>query len=178
LVGADAVEEFFAARLGLEPLDKRFTEDHLANVLRGRRAPIKSLLLDQRLIAGVGNIYADEALFRAGIHPLRPAGRLTKQQLASLRRGLIDALCAGIHAKGASIDDFRHVDGLRGGFQDEFLVHDRAGEPCPRCGREVVRIVVAGRGTYVCEHDQPRPRRTSARRKAPALRARSRATAA
>jgi formamidopyrimidine-DNA glycosylase len=163
LLGAEALEAFFAARLGLEPLDERFTTEHLRDVLRGRRAPIKAVLLDQRAIAGVGNIYADEALFRARIHPLRPAGRLNRHQLEGLRQGLIEALCAGIDAKGASIDDFRHVDGLRGAFQDRFLVHRRAGEPCPGCGGEIVRIVVAGRATYLCESCQPPPRRRRSR---------------
>jgi formamidopyrimidine-DNA glycosylase len=116
-------------------------------------------VLDQRRIAGVGNIYADEALFRARIHPLRPAGRLTAAQWAHLRNAIEDALSAGIDAKGASIDDFRHVDGARGSFQDRFQIHLRAGEPCIVCGRPVRKIVVGGRGTYVCEHCQPRPRR-------------------
>jgi formamidopyrimidine-DNA glycosylase len=158
LLGEAAVESFFAARLGLEPLDDRFTVEHLGAVLRGRRTPIKALLLDQRRIAGVGNIYADEALYRAGIHPLRPAGRLSVPQRADLRTGLIAALRAGIDAKGASIDDFRHVDGLRGAFQEEFLVHRRAGEPCGRCGVEIEKLLVAGRGTYVCRRCQPRGR--------------------
>ena len=162
LLGEVALREFFAKRLGLEPLDERFTAEHLRGLARGRRAPIKALLLDQRHIAGVGNIYADEALFRAGVHPLRPAGRLTAIQHARLREGLIEALHAGIGSRGASIDDFRHIDGLRGAFQNEFLVHHRAGEPCVRCGREVVKIVVAGRGTYVCERCQPRPRQRRA----------------
>src|SRR5947209_3995433 len=162
LLGADALQAFFAARLGMEPLDERFTPEHLRALLRGRRAPIKALLLDQRHIAGVGNIYADEALFRARVHPVRPAGRLTAPQRASVRQGLIEALCAGIDAKGASIDDFRHVDGLRGAFQEEFLVHHRAGEPCVRCGTEIVKMAVAGRGTYACERCQPRPRRSRA----------------
>jgi formamidopyrimidine-DNA glycosylase len=164
LLGSEAVEAFFAARLGLEPLDERFTVAHLRSLAQGRRTPIKALLLDQRKIAGVGNIYADEALFRAGVHPLRPAGRLSASQHARLRDGVIDALRAGIDARGASIDDFRHVDGVEGAFQDEFLVHLRAGEPCPRCGRTIVKMVAAGRGTYVCERCQPRPRRTARRR--------------
>jgi formamidopyrimidine-DNA glycosylase len=159
LLGVGALEAFFATRLGLEPLDERFTVEHLRALTRGRRAPIKALLLDQRRIAGVGNIYADEALFRARVHPLRPAGRLSPRQRVDLRGALIAALSAGINARGASIDDFRHVDGVRGAFQDEFLVHRRAGEPCLRCGREIVKVVVAGRGTYVCERCQPRPRR-------------------
>jgi len=158
LLGSSAVEEFFDARLGLEPFDERFTGEHLRELARGRSTPIKALLLDQRRIAGVGNIYADEALFRARIHPLRPAGRLSNAQYADLREGVVDALRAGIDARGASIDDFRHPDGVRGSFQDRFLVHLRAGEPCGVCGREIVKLVVAGRGTYVCEGCQPRPR--------------------
>jgi formamidopyrimidine-DNA glycosylase len=165
LLGGDALEAFFAERLGVEPLDERFTASHLRALARGRRIPIKALLLDQRRVAGVGNIYADEALFRAGIHPLRPAGRLSSEQHSRLREAVVQALCAGIDARGASIDDFRHVDGVRGAFQDEFLVHRRAGERCVRCGNEIVKLVVAGRGTYVCERCQPRPRRRRAQRK-------------
>jgi formamidopyrimidine-DNA glycosylase len=158
LLGTPALEEFFARRLGLEPLDERFTVAHLGLVVRGRTAPIKALLLDQRRIAGVGNIYADEALHRAGIHPLRVAGTLSVGQRTSLHGAVIDALRAGIDARGATIDDFRHVDGVRGTFQDQFLVHRRAGEPCVTCGTRIVKMVVAGRGTYVCETCQPRPR--------------------
>jgi formamidopyrimidine-DNA glycosylase len=159
LLGSEALESFFATRLGLDPFDEGFTAAHLRALAKGRRAPIKALLLDQRRIAGVGNIYADEALFRAGIHPLRPAGRLSGQQHGRLREGVVAALSAGIDARGASIDDFRHVDGVRGSFQDEFRVHRRAGEPCGACGSTIVKMVVAGRGTYVCETCQPRPRR-------------------
>lgn len=157
--GAAAREQYLAERLGIEPFTPEFTPEYLRSIARGRTAPVKAFLLDQRRIAGVGNIYADEALFRAGIHPLRPAGRLTAAQWARVRDAIEDALSAGIDAKGASIDDFRHVDGARGSFQDRFLVHRRAGEPCPTCGRTVRKIVVGGRGTYVCEHCQPRPRR-------------------
>jgi formamidopyrimidine-DNA glycosylase len=158
LLGSDALEAFLSARLGLEPFDELFTSEHLRSLARGRRMPIKALLLDQRRIAGVGNIYADEALFRAGIHPLRPAGGLTAAQHARLRESVMEALSAGIDARGASIDDFRHVDGVRGSFQDQFLVHRRAGEPCGVCGGTIVKMVVAGRGTYVCETCQRRPR--------------------
>jgi formamidopyrimidine-DNA glycosylase len=158
LLGAEALDAFFAARLGLEPLDERFTAEHLREQARGRTGPVKALLLDQRRIAGVGNIYADEALFRAGIHPLRPAGKLSGEQYARLRETTIDALRAGIEARGATIDDFRHVDGVRGSFQNQFLVHRREGEPCGTCGATIVKMVVAGRGTYVCETCQPRPR--------------------
>jgi formamidopyrimidine-DNA glycosylase len=164
LLGTPALEAFLAARLGLEPFDEGFTAEHLRALARGRRTPIKALLLDQRRIAGVGNIYADEALFRAGVHPRREAGRLTRGQYELLREAVIEALSAGIDARGASIDDFRHVDGVRGSFQDRFLVHLREGEPCPRCGEPVVKMVVAGRGTYVCESCQPRPRRRPAKR--------------
>jgi formamidopyrimidine-DNA glycosylase len=155
LLGSDALEAFFAARLGLEPFDEGFTAEHLRALAKGRTAPIKSFLLDQRRIAGVGNIYADEALFRAGIHPRRPAGRLTREQYARLRESVIAALNAGVEARGASIDDFRHVDGVRGSFQDQFLVHLREGEPCVVCGSPIVKMVVGGRGTYVCETCQP-----------------------
>ena len=154
--GASAA--YLDERLGVEPFTPEFTAEHLAAIARGRTAPVKSFILDQRRIAGVGNIYADEALFRAGIHPLRPAGRLTRAQWSRLRDAIEEALAAGINANGASIDDFRHVDGARGSFQDEFLVHTRAGEPCPRCGGTVRKLVVGGRGTYVCERCQPRPR--------------------
>jgi formamidopyrimidine-DNA glycosylase len=159
LLGSEALDAFFTARLGLEPLEEGFTGEHMRVLARGRTAPIKAFLLDQRKIAGVGNIYADEALFRAGIHPLRPAGRLSAKQHARLRDTIIEALNAGIDARGATIDDFRHVDGVRGSFQDQFLVHRRAGEPCGECGRTIVKMVVAGRGTYVCERCQPRPRK-------------------
>jgi formamidopyrimidine-DNA glycosylase len=157
--GAAARDAYLAQRLGVEPFSPAFTREHLRAMARGRIAPVKTFLLDQRRIAGIGNIYADEALFRAQIHPLRPVGQLTGPQWARLREAIEDALSAGIDAKGASIDDFRHVDGARGSFQDRFLVHRRAGEPCPTCGRTIRKLVVGGRGTYVCEHCQPRPRR-------------------
>jgi formamidopyrimidine-DNA glycosylase len=173
LLGTAAMDAFFAQRLGLEPLQAQFTAEHLRAVLRGRTAPIKALLLDQRRIAGVGNIYADEALYRAGIHPLRPAGKLSAPQCERLRETVIEALHAGIDARGASIDDFRHVDGVRGSFQNQFLVHRRAGEPCGRCGREILKLVVAGRGTYVCETCQPRPRSVKQRSRAQAVATRS-----
>lgn len=158
LSGAQECDSFLHGRLGVEPLTAAFTVERLRAEARGRIAPVKAFVLDQRRIAGVGNIYADEALFRAGIHPLRPAGRLSAGQWKRLRTGIEAALADGIDARGASIDDFRHVDGARGSFQDRFMVHRRAGEPCPRCGALVRKIVVAGRGTYVCERCQPRPR--------------------
>jgi formamidopyrimidine-DNA glycosylase len=165
-LGAPARDAFFAARLGVEPLDGALTGEALRRMARGRRAPVKAFLLDQRRIAGVGNIYADEALFRAGIHPLRPVGSLTRAQCDALALAVREALAAGVAAGGATIDDFRHVDGVRGAFQNEFLVHLRRGEPCPRCAAPVVKFVAAGRGTYACESCQPRPRRRRARRPA------------
>lgn len=164
IFGKESLDAFFARRLGPEPFDADFTSQRLWQITRGRTTPIKALLLHQRRIAGIGNIYADEALFRARIHPRRRAGTLSRAQCAALREGIIDALQEGIDAKGASIDDFRHVDGMIGSFQDRFSVHRRAGEPCPECGGEIVKIVVAGRGTYVCERCQRPPRQYRARR--------------
>jgi formamidopyrimidine-DNA glycosylase len=163
VLGSGALTAFFAARLGVEPLEAEFTAAHLRAVARGRRASIKAFLLDQRNLAGVGNIYADEALFRAGVHPLRPAGTLRPGQYGLVRDAVVDVLRAGIGARGASIDDYRDPDGVRGSFQDRFLVHRREGLPCPVCGRAVRKLVVGGRGTYVCERCQPRPRRAVVR---------------
>jgi formamidopyrimidine-DNA glycosylase len=157
-LGGEARDAFFATRLGVEPLSPDFTSAHLYALTRVSRAPIKAFLLDQRKVAGVGNIYADEALFRARIHPLRPAARLTRKQVAALRDGVVASLEAGLAAKGASIDDFRHPDGVEGSFQDRFLIHLREGEPCLVCERPVRKLRAAGRGTYVCERCQPRPR--------------------
>jgi formamidopyrimidine-DNA glycosylase len=162
-LGVPARDAFFAARLGVEPLGPEFTAEHMRALARGRRAPIKAFLLDQRRVAGVGNIYADEALFRAGIHPLRAAGRITLGQWRLLRDAVVEVLQAGIAARGATIDDFRHADGARGSFQTQFLVHRRRDEPCPQCGRLITKMVAAGRGTYVCERCQPRPRVARAR---------------
>jgi formamidopyrimidine-DNA glycosylase len=162
VLGGPALDEFLGVRLGVEPLGPDFTTEHLYLQTRRRRAPIKAVLLDQRRIAGVGNIYANEALFRAGIHPLREAGLLTRRQIAALRDAIVASLQDGIDAGGATIDDFRHPDGVSGAFQHEFLVHGRSGEPCEVCGREVVKFVAAGRGTYACERCQPRPRRRAA----------------
>src|SRR5215213_4912673 len=159
-------DAFFAARLGVEPFGPEFTSAHLYALIRVSRAPVKAFLLDQSKVAGVGNIYADEALFRARIHPLRPAGRLTRAQVAALRDAVVASLEEGLAAKGASIDDFRDPDGVQGSFQDRFLIHLREGEPCLVCGRPVRKLRAAGRGTYVCEGCQPRPRRAATRRSA------------
>jgi formamidopyrimidine-DNA glycosylase len=158
LLGHDTLKDYFSARLGVEPLSPDFTAEALRALARGRRAPVKAFLLSQERVAGVGNIYADEALFRARIHPLRPVGSLKRAQIEALRDAVVESLEAGIDAKGATIDDFRHTDGAEGTFQDRFLIYGREGEPCVRCGTIVKKIRVAGRGTYVCEHDQPPPR--------------------
>ena len=159
LLGTPALEQYFASRLGVEPLDPGFTAEALRELAAGRRAPVKAFLLNQERIAGVGNIYADEALFDARIHPLREVGTLRRPQLALLRDAVVRALEAGIDARGATIDDFRHADGARGSFQDRFQVHLREGEPCPRCGTPIRKMRAAGRGTYVCPKCQPRPRK-------------------
>jgi formamidopyrimidine-DNA glycosylase len=176
-LGGDARDAFFAARLGLEPFDPRFTARHLQELARDCRAPVKAFLLDQRRIAGVGNIYADEALFRARVHPLRVAGTLKRAQWEAIHRGVIEALQAGIDAKGATIDDFRHPDGVYGSFQNQFLVHLREGEDCDVCGFTIRKLRAAGRGTYVCERCQARPRglqaASASSRRSPAASARA-----
>jgi formamidopyrimidine-DNA glycosylase len=146
----------------VEPLSPDFTAEALRALARGRKQPVKAFLLTQERLAGVGNIYADEALFRARIHPERPVGTLKRSQVEALRDAVVATLEAGIDAKGASIDDYRHLDGAQGSFQDRFLVHTREGEPCPRCGTTIRKLRAAGRGTYVCPRCQPRPRRRRA----------------
>ena len=167
-LGPDALAAFFDARLGVEPLEQGFTPEHLYRLARTSRAPVKAFLLDQKRVAGVGNIYADEALFRARVHPLRPANRLTRAQCAAIRDAVVESLLAGLDAKGATIDDFRDPYGVSGSFQDQFLVHLREAEPCPNCGTPVRKLRAAGRGTYVCETCQPRPRAARKRRAAAA----------
>lgn len=154
IASPEAVDEYFATRLGPEPFDGDFTGERLHRDTRGRKTSIKALLLDQKTIAGIGNIYADEALHRAGIAPQRRAARLTRAQCDRLRDTIRDALTAGIDAKGASIDDFRDAYGVQGSFQDQFLVHRREGLPCPECGEPVTKTRVAGRGTYFCRNCQ------------------------
>jgi formamidopyrimidine-DNA glycosylase len=158
------------ARLGVEPLSNEFTPATLGEIAAGRTAPLKSFLLDQSRIAGVGNIYADEALFRARLHPLSPAGSMRPEHHEALRDGVTAALEAGIDGGGASIDDFRDGRGERGRMQDEFLVHTRVGEPCPRCDGTIERIVVSGRSTYFCPGCQVRLRRRPRHRRRPARR--------
>jgi formamidopyrimidine-DNA glycosylase len=158
LAGEPELDAYLGARLGVEPFSEAFTGEHLHALARGSRTPVKAFLLDQRRIAGVGNIYADEALFRAKVHPLRQAGRLSRGQWGLLRDTVREALQEGIDSGGATIDDFRDLDGARGSFQDRFLIHGGADKPCPACGGPVRKLLAAGRGTYVCERCQPRPR--------------------
>jgi formamidopyrimidine-DNA glycosylase len=153
------------AKLGVEPFSPEFTAEALGEMAAGRTAPLKSFLLDQSGIAGVGNIYADEALYRARLHPLSPAGSMKPEHLAALRDAVVAALEAGIDAGGSSIDDYRDGRGEKGTMQDEFLVHTREGEECPRCGGTIARIVVGGRSTYFCPSCQVRLRRRPKRRR-------------
>lgn len=153
-------------KLGPEPLSEEFTSEVLGGAAAGRSAPLKSFLLDQSRVAGVGNIYADEALFRARLHPLSPAGSMKPEHHEALRDAIVAALEAGIDGGGASIDDYRDGRGERGAMQDEFLVHTREGEPCPSCGGPIARIVVSGRSTYYCPSCQVRLRRRPRRRPA------------
>ncbi len=170
LLDGPGVDAHLAARLGIEPLSAEFTAAALGEIAAGRTVPLKSFLLDQKGVAGVGNIYADEALFRAGLHPLSPAGSMKPEHLEALRDGVVAALEAGIDGGGASIDDYRDGRGERGRMQDEFLVHTREGKPCPRCGATIVRIVVSGRSTYYCPGCQVRLRRRPRRSRRPARR--------
>jgi formamidopyrimidine-DNA glycosylase len=153
------------AKLGVEPLSADFTPEALGTMAAGRVAPLKSFLLDQSGVAGVGNIYADEALFRARLHPLSPAGSMKAEHWEALHAAIVAALEAGIAGGGASIDDYRDGRGEKGTMQDEFLVHTREGEPCPRCDGTIVRIVVSGRSTYYCPSCQVRLRRRPRRRR-------------
>jgi formamidopyrimidine-DNA glycosylase len=159
LLGDAALEDYFSKRLGVEPLSPDFTTEYLREVARRRKQPVKAFLLNQERIAGVGNIYADEALFKSRIHPERPVGTLKRDQLEALREAVIESLEAGIDSRGASIDDYRQPDGAQGMFQTKFQVHLREGEPCIRCGTTIKKMRAAGRGTYVCETCQPKPRR-------------------
>ena len=128
-----AEEEFFAA-MGPEPFGDAFSVAYLRRALEGRRAPLKSFLLDQRRIAGVGNIYADEALFRARLHPLRAAGSVGPREAQRLHAALLETLQAGIDHEGSSIESFVDPAGRRGSFQEILNVYQRTGEPCRVCG--------------------------------------------
>jgi formamidopyrimidine-DNA glycosylase len=133
---------------GSEPLEISARE--FAALFRGRRLPIKAALLNQALLAGVGNIYADESLFRAGIRPRRRTHRISTAEYARLRLALRDVLRHAIRLGGSSVSDYVDADGQRGFFQLEHFVYQRSGEPCRRCGSAISRILVAGRGTHYC----------------------------
>ncbi len=153
------LDDYFESRLGIEPLSGELTPEVLADRVAGRTAPLKSFLLNQAHIAGVGNIYADEALFRARLHPLSPAGSMKPEHLEDLCEGIVEALEAGLAHGGSSIDDYRDARGERGSMQNEFLVHTREGQECMRCGQIISRVVVGGRSTYFCPACQRRLRR-------------------
>ena len=151
------LEPYLQRRLGAEPFSPAFTARSLAERLEGRKAPIKAAILDQRTLAGMGNIYADEALWRARIHPLRPAGDLDPNDIRRLHRAVRRALEAGIVRQGATLRDYSIPDGALGRMQHEFKVYGRAGEPCDRCGTPIEKTRVAGRGTWYCPRCQPEP---------------------
>jgi len=178
LDAGDELDDFFASRLGLEPLSGELTPQRLLELAAGRKAPLKSFLLTQSRIAGIGNIYADEALWRARLHPLSPAGSMKIEHAERLVDGIVGALRAGLDHGGASIDDYLDARGDPGSMQDEFLVHTREGEPCLRPASEhrpspppvIQRIVVTGRSTYFCPNCQVRLRRRPRRSRRPATR--------
>jgi len=150
LLEPDEVDPYLQQRLGREPLERTFTTRRLAERLEGRKAPIKAALLDQRTVAGLGNIYVDEALWRAELHPLRQAGSLDSEEIARLTKGIRESLRAGIRRQGASLRDYSTPDGGRGRMQEEFRAYGREGEPCPRCGTPIDKIRAGGRGTWYC----------------------------
>jgi formamidopyrimidine-DNA glycosylase len=136
--------------LGVEPLDRGFDGAVLLRLLRGRRVPLKVALMDQRLVVGVGNIYANEALFAARLSPRRQALSLGPERADRLAAAVRAVLEAAIAKGGTSLRDYVQADGELGSFQGEFKVYERAGEPCLTCGRPIRRIVQAGRATYLC----------------------------
>lgn len=162
-------EPYLGARVGDEPLDTLFTAARLGERLAGRRTSLKAALLDQRTVAGIGNIYADEALWRARLNPVRPAAGLDRAELRRLHRAIRDALEHGLARQGSTLRDYRLPDGGSGSMQHEFNVYGREGEPCPRCGTPVEKIRTAGRGTCYCPACQAassssrRPSRSRAR---------------
>jgi formamidopyrimidine-DNA glycosylase len=151
VLAPDEADEYLGARLGPEPLGSRFTMPYLRERLRARRAALKAVLLDQRVVAGMGNIYADEALWHARLHPTRQANGVADGEIAALRRGIRHALRRGIARQGADLGDGAYTTGA---MQDEFRVYGRDGEPCRRCGTPIEKIRVAGRGTHFCPECQ------------------------
>jgi formamidopyrimidine-DNA glycosylase len=147
-------KESVLGKLGPEPLGAGFTVQLLASRLAKRKAAIKSVLVDQKFVAGIGNMYADEALFAAGIHPLRPANSLTRQEISRLYRAIRQVLRAAIGGKGASIRSYFRPGGQKGSAHSEFRVAHRGGEPCPVCGTPIERIPIRHRGSYFCPRCQ------------------------
>jgi formamidopyrimidine-DNA glycosylase len=151
------LEEHWLKRVGPEPLHPGWTACGLRASLARRRAPVKALLLDQLVVAGVGNIYADEALWEARIHPLTPGAAIGPARAERLHDAVVAVLERGIESQGASIDTYRSVEGTPGTMQERFAVYDREGEPCFRCGTPICKIRVAQRGTHFCPRCTPRP---------------------
>jgi formamidopyrimidine-DNA glycosylase len=153
----------FRDRLGAEPLE--ITLEEFFTRFGSRRARVKALLLDQGVLRGVGNIYADESLFRARIHPARIASNLTPTQLTALHQSVREILTAAIRLRGSSISDYVDSDGNRGEFQLRHRVYQREGKPCTRCREKIRRVIVAGRSSHFCPRCQPAPRLRKSRRK-------------
>jgi formamidopyrimidine-DNA glycosylase len=150
LLEPSEVDRYLDGKVGPEPLARTYRVGKLAERLTGRRAPIKAALLDQRTVAGVGNIYADEALWRARVHPLTPAEALTPEEVKAVHGAIRAVLHAGIRRQGSTLRDYQLPDGSSGTAQDRFKVYGRAGSPCPRCGTPIDKIRAAGRGTWYC----------------------------
>jgi len=161
------LDAYLAPRLGEEPLGAPFTAARLGQLLARRRAPVKAALLDQRTLAGMGNIYVDEALWRAKIHPLRPAESLEPNELRRLHRAVRTSLEHGLARQGSTLRDYKLPDGGSGSMQHEFKVYGRGGDPCDRCGTPIAKIRVAGRGTWFCPACQPEPYAASSASSAP-----------
>lgn len=142
------------ARLGPEPLSEPFDGEYLWYQARGRHAPIKAFLMDQRIVVGVGNIYAAEALFAAGIHPMRAAGKVSRERMASLAAAVKRILGDAIERGGTTLRDFLAPDGAPGYFEQELAVYGRAGEPCRACGNPVRVIQLGQRSSFYCQHCQ------------------------
>ena len=156
LVEPEELEPYLADRLGEEPLVAGFTPARLARRLAGRRAPIKAALLDQRTLAGLGNIYVDEALWGARLHPKRPAGELDANDVRRLHGAIRRVLQTAIERRGSTLRDYSTPRGRRGSMQRAFKVYGRTNEPCDRCGTPIEKTRTGGRGTWYCPHCQPR----------------------
>lgn len=144
-------------RMGPEPLDAAFTAEVFRSNLRRSASPIKAAIMSQRPVAGVGNIYVDESLWRARIHPLTPANRVSAAKVTTLRRAIVDVLSASIEAQGTTLNDYRTVNGEVGAYLDELDVYGHDGEPCKRCGTTIAKTVVGQRGTHHCPRCQREP---------------------